>query len=193
MTAEQAESLLLGCYAAEVKFRHRDFAQDNATIDVIKQLAKVVTDAKGKFGVMFCGGVGNGKTTMLNALCFAIDWMKKAGYLDRDTASPQKITAKEVCYTAKRSDDEYLQLRKYPILAIDEIGEEPAEILSYGNVMNPIVDLLEYRYTEQLPTYMTTNLDASDIRGKYGSRIADRFNEMLAVIIFRHGSYRLKQ
>jgi DNA replication protein DnaC len=52
------------------------------------------------------------------------------------------------------------------------------------------MDLLEYRYVEQLPTFLTTNLDASEIRGKYGDRIADRFNEMLSVIIFRRVSYR---
>lgn len=38
--------------------------------------------------------------------------------------------------------------------------------------------------------HYTTNLTAGEIRGKYGDRLADRFNEMLEVIVFRNGTYR---
>ena len=67
---------------------------------------------------------------------------------------------------------------------------EPTEVVEYGNVLNPIIDLIEYRYLRQLFTLVTTNLTAEQIRKKYGNRIADRFNEMLEVIVFKNQSYR---
>ena len=76
------------------------------------------------------------------------------------------------------------------MLAIDDLGKEPTEVLDYGNVLSPVVDLMEYRYQHQLFTAVTTNLTPDEIRDKYGKRIADRFNEMLEVIVFEDISYR---
>jgi DNA replication protein DnaC len=75
-------------------------------------------------------------------------------------------------------------------LAIDDLGLEPAEIMNYGNVITPAVELLSHRYNEQLMTIVTTNLDPSQIKQKYGVRIADRFREMFLKVIFKNGSYR---
>lgn len=44
------------------------------------------------------------------------------------------------------------------ILAIDDLGTEPREIIEYGNVLSPIIDLISYRYEHQLPTIITSNL-----------------------------------
>lgn len=83
------------------------------------------------------------------------------------------------------------------MLAIDDLGTEPTEVLDYGNVLSPVIDVIEHRYNKQLFTFITTNLVANSedekittIRKKYGVRIADRFNEMLHVIIFKDISYR---
>lgn len=55
-----------------------------------------------------------------------------------------------------------------------------------------MVELLEYRYNNQLFTAITTNLTPKEVREKYGNRIADRFNEMMQVIIFDNDTYRKK-
>lgn len=86
----------------------------------------------------------------------------------------------------------FRNLRNMPMIAIEDMGREPIEVLDYGNVLNPVVDMLEYRYNLQLFTFITTNLTKSQIREKYGNRIADRFNEMLEVIIFKNETYRDK-
>ena len=83
-----------------------------------------------------------------------------------------------------------LHYRFQQMLAIDDLGKEPTEVLNFGNVVSPVVDLLEYRYNHQLFTVVTTNLTPKEIREKYGARIADRFNEMLEVIRFQDISYR---
>ena len=86
----------------------------------------------------------------------------------------------------------FRNLRNMPMIAIEDMGREPIEVLDYGNILNPVVDMLEYRYNMQLFTFITTNLTKSQIREKYGNRIADRFNEMREVIIFKNETYRDK-
>ena len=88
------------------------------------------------------------------------------------------------------NDVKFADLRRRDMLAIDDMGKEPAEIMNYGNVLNPVIDIIEHRYQHQLFTAITTNLTGNQIREKYGARIADRFNEMLEVIVFQDISYR---
>lgn len=59
-----------------------------------------------------------------------------------------------------------------------------------GHVVNPISDLIESRYRDQLFTFITTNLTPREIRQKYGNRVADRFNEMTEPVVFENGTYR---
>lgn len=76
------------------------------------------------------------------------------------------------------------------MLAIDDLGTEPVEVLEYGNRLNPVIDLLYKRYDEQLFTIITTNLTPKEIRERYGERIADRLNEMAFRIVFDNETYR---
>lgn len=76
------------------------------------------------------------------------------------------------------------------MLAIDDLGVEPVETQAYGNIYYPVIDVLTKRYDKQLFTMITTNLTPAEIRDKYGERIADRLNEMMAKIIFRNETYR---
>ena len=99
------------------------------------------------------------------------------------------VDAKDIVTTKNEKDKR--NLRSRPLLAIEDMGREPTEVLEYGNVLNPVIDLLEYRYDAQLFTMITTNLNPSEIRQKYGARIADRFNEMFERVIFKNQSYRI--
>ena len=58
-------------------------------------------------------------------------------------------------------------------------------------MLNPAIDLLSARYTDQLFTVVTTNLTPKQIREHYGDRIADRFNEMFERIVFDNSTYRI--
>ena len=98
--------------------------------------------------------------------------------------------AREIARLNKDDFAKFEKIRSKKTLAIDDMGLEPAEVMDYGNILNPVVDLLSYRYDEQLFTIVTTNLKPEEIRQKYGDRIADRFNEMMERIIFYNGSYR---
>lgn len=61
-------------------------------------------------------------------------------------------------------------------LAIDDLGTEPVEVMDYGNIITPVINLLTKRYEAHLFTIVTTNLDPKEIHKRYGDRIADRLN-----------------
>ena len=99
------------------------------------------------------------------------------------------LEAKEIAQLSGKPE----QLTAYqtiPLLFLDDLGREPTEVMRYGNVTSPITELLEYRYNQRLTTIVTTNLEPSEIREKYGDRIADRFNEMFVVVSYTGNSYR---
>jgi DNA replication protein DnaC len=73
---------------------------------------------------------------------------------------------------------------------IDDIGIEPKEVMDFGTITTPVVDLLEARYNRLKYTFVTTNLTPSELSEKYGPRLADRFREMFHVIGYDHPSYR---
>lgn len=193
LSAQDALDLLTAHYQVAVEFRHCKFVLDENTSNALVKLAQYLTQPNPKFGVLFCGTCGNGKTTLTYALQKTINFLdnrKHFSFLGEyfEVGMPL-IDAKELVELS-RSPKKFDDIRSRSMLAIDDMGKEPAEVLDFGNVTNPIIDLIEYRYHHQLFTVITTNLDPDMIKKKYGHRVADRFREMLHVIVFQDISYR---
>lgn len=173
---------------------------DDDTKEHIKAAAEWLCDPNGKLGFMMTGLYGNGKTTLLKAMCSLIDYLYDSA-CSSERKSVKIITAKEIAKMCidKERQDSYKSLFNEELLAIDEVGEEPAEIISYGMVHTPIRDLLEERYKRQKVTIITTNLVQSEkkqlfqIRDHYGERVVDRFREMMKIVPFHNESYRKNQ
>lgn len=155
---------------------------DNQQVqEIAKRIADFLTsDTDYHFGIMLCGLPGNGKTTMMEAL---YDMCKYRGDYSLLTSSKKFIKACEDGIDITAYFDEKRMF-------IDDLGAERKEVLSYGNVITPIVDLLEHRYAKRMFTVVTTNLDADQLGEKYGTRLRDRFREMFVMIPFRGGSFR---
>lgn len=85
---------------------------------------------------------------------------------------------------------EWHNVARAPLLAIDDLGTEPREVMEFGNMTAPMRDLLEIRYDRSLPTLISTNMTPADITKRYGDRIGDRMREVMEVVRFRNGSYR---
>ena len=184
----QVVDMLTASVQAEVEYRHRAFRDNPEMRKQIEKAARWLTTQE-RFGLLLCGVPGNGKTTLMLAIRSLIN------FLDMTNAYNEKmgvslIDAREIVRLNKDDFNGLRKVRSQPMLAIDDMGLEPSEVLDYGNVLNPVIDLISYRYTEQLFTIVTTNLKPEQIRQKYGDRIADRFNEMMERIIFYNGSYR---
>lgn len=179
-------------YEQRVIDRNCEFMLDEPTKDCIRQMARILVDAQSpKFGVVLCGTFGNGKTTMMFAVRKAIHHFFERGIIsfrDFDSCIPL-LPVKEVLVRA-RDDRGYRDLKTVDILMIDDLGTEPKEVMDYGTISTPIVDILEARYNNMKFTIATTNLTPSELSEKYGPRLADRFREMFDVIGYEHPSYR---
>ena len=180
--------MLIASYMAEVEYRHRKYIESPELIDRITTAARWLINQK-RFGILLCGVPGNGKTTLMLAIRSLINFLDITDSYN-EKMSVYRIDAREIARLSNEDFAKFEKIRSKKMLAIDDMGLEPAEVMDYGNILNPVVDLLSYRYDEQLFTIVTTNLKPEEIRQKYGDRIADRFNEMMERIIFYNGSYR---
>lgn len=191
MTQDQAADFLLAGVMGEVEYRHGVFEDTPVLRGYINKVSQWLTSSDHKFGLVLCGTCGNGKTTLMRAICSVINFLNiKDQY--NDSYSIGILSAKDIAHKNKDDYTAYKQICGRTMLAIDDLGFESAEVLSYGNVLNPLIDLIEQRYTDQLFTLITTNLTPEQIRERYGDRIADRFNEMMTKIIFTNSSYRTR-
>lgn len=188
-TKEQAYDLMRAAYMAEVEFRHREYKEDEHVVANLRSVASYLTDEGSRFGIMLCGVCGNGKTTMLYAFQNMLNYLIDRNIFDKEKVGIRIIDAKEILSLGK-DDKEFSRIRADKMIGIEDLGKEQTGVMDYGNLINPVIDLLEYRYNQQLFTFITTNLTPKDIRKKYGNRIADRFNEMLHVVIFGGKTYR---
>lgn len=192
----QACNALWAAMKAVVEHRGRTFRLDTHTRSHIEQAAAWLTDPAATPGLMLCGLCGNGKTSLATAISWLIGYVteRELGY-SRRMCMPL-VTAKEIasmCMAAHRNADRherYAALAAEPMIIIDELGEEPREVIVYGMTHTPMADLMAQRYAAQRMTVVTTNLETDQIRAKYGERIYDRFREMLTPVIFENDSYR---
>lgn len=194
---KQLANALYAAYAAEVRLRHKEMILDEDTKEHISTAAEWLGNPAGKFGFMMTGLYGNGKTTLMMAMCNLINYLfDSATYNERITI--RVVKAKDIARMAidKERRSEYEKMYYEELLAIDELGEEPAEIISFGMIYTPIRDLLEERYARQKMTIITTNLVQNkekkifQIKDHYGERVVDRFREMMKILPFHNSSYR---
>ncbi len=189
MTYPQAVDFITAAYMSEVESRHCIYIADTPTLLHIDSVAQWLTSPRPKFGMLLCGQCGNGKSTLARAVRSAIHYLNGNDY-GENAKSVMLVDAKDICEAAKKDYSQFRKLARHELLIIEDLGIEPSEVLDYGNVLNPAVDLLAKRYDDQLFTIVTTNLTPQKIREHYGDRIADRFNEMMERIVFTNPTYR---
>lgn len=190
MGASGIADVIEAAYKCEVESRHRRYQADTETKRNIESVARILADDTGKFSLLFSGTCGNGKTTMMYAIRDVIREISRMGALDGQYAGKELIVKDAIDVVRTAADSDMQSIVAIPLLAIDDLGKEPAEVVNYGNIINPMVELIEKRYKRQLFTLATTNLTPRQIREKYGARMADRFNEMFNVVIFKNSTYR---
>ena len=195
MSTEEAALYIEAALQVEVEKRGRTFGDSDELQSHIRQMAELFTKPTYKFGIMLCGGVGNGKSTMMYALQNLIRALEipKNGNTTFSTYGMRVESAKFIYNQVKVDSQEYRQIQNANMLGIDDLGEEEPTLLDYGNRIAPVIDLLSYRYNRMLFTMVTTNLTPSQIRTVYGVRIADRFNEMMLVLHYKSPSFRTPQ
>ncbi len=189
-SAEDTEVMLSEAVQHEVRYWGHSYIADNDA--AISKAARWLSESPTP-GLIIFGNVGNGKTTLINAITNLIN----AYSLGRDTAGNSAwmkfVTTDTLARYAKEDSEKMWSIIRTPMLALDDLGAEQDTIKTYGNVVNPAVELLSYRYQYRLFTLVTTNLKTAEIRQRYGDRIADRMNEMFTRIIIRGTTYRTRK
>ena len=192
MESREAKNALYGYYKREVERRKNEFVMTDELKQQISEVGDFLTTETRYYGLFLPGSIGNGKTTMLKAIRNLLIYLvenDRIRYCEGDKY-PRFVTARDMANIAKDAD-EFRSLKTTKYLILDDLCEEPAEVLSFGNYIYPFVELLEYRYEQMLPTFISSNFGAVDIEEKYHSaRISDRMKEMFKIISFKEESFR---
>ena len=190
MSFDDARVYLLAAYQAEVERRHKVFERNEHFDAQLNLIANYLTGGSEKFGLMFCGLCGNGKTTWAKALQLLVSGLNLKNPINNLYYVFPLCNAKDLAMRSKGNYNDWRNVMRYQLMIVDDLGTEPREVMEFGNVYTPLIDLITTRYEEQLYTIFTTNLTPAQLEEKYGKRIADRLNEMVEKVVFENASYR---
>jgi len=130
--------------------------------------------------VIFCGGVGTGKTMLLSALIQSL----RVGYYIRAVDISRNVRH---AYSSNESElDVIEELANQRLLVIDEVGLQQntkAEALL-------ITDLIDRRYGNMVATILITNLDEEGVKESFGPRAFSRMMQKGAIISINGESQR---
>lgn len=177
---ERAYDALLFHYERTVNESGRIFKDSLHVKEAIRTIADFMTSDDYHFGIMLCGQPGNGKTTLMQAMY----------ELCRFTGEHPLLTSGKRIVSSVENGLPMDSFCNDKLMFIDDLGAERKEVMEYGNILTPVIDLLEYRYAKRFFTVVTTNLDADQLGEKYGARLRDRFREMFIVVPFTNTSFR---
>ena len=175
---------------AEVERRHKVFERNEHFDAQLNLIDKYLTGGNKKFGLMFCGLCGNGKTTWAKALQLLVSGLNLKNPINNLYYVFPLCNAKDLAMRSKGNYNDWRNVMRYQLMIVNELGTEPREVMELGNVYTPLIDLITTRYEEQLYTIFTTNLTPAQLEKKYVKRIVDRLNEMVEKVVFENESYR---
>lgn len=145
-------------------------------------------------GIYIGGTTGSGKSWCLeimrayaSALGFKITFPVNCEKDDSWMLWWRIVRADEVCETFSE-DGKITELKKLPILAVQDFGQEQEESLYMGNRIDAVRQLIEYRgdLTNEL-TLITSNLPMGSDRlvTRYGDRVASRLRQMCNNLVIK--------
>lgn len=165
------------------KFNQR-VSGTRAAFDAFKALATGETDQP---FLLCCGGVGNGKTHLCEALVIQ---MRKRGYLTRYNKVVEilRILKGAMDNEAMPPVDTLIaRFAEARVLILDDYGIE------YGSrwEQSVIEDLIDERYRARRITVLCTNLDISELPERIGSRFSDP--EVAVKVLNEGADYRKRR
>jgi DNA replication protein DnaC len=172
----------------------RQFSIDDENILIIQNLCYYFSeddrfDGDPKKGLLLVGGVGIGKTTLMQF------------FKQNQKASYRVLSCREIESDFSAEGEKSVQYCSYNIkiatnanpfghqeigFCFDDLGTE-ANGKHFGKEKNVMAEIILNRYDNQIAfpcTHITTNLSADKIREQYGTRVTDRMREMFNIITF---------
>ncbi len=191
---EQFISLISRC--AEISLERRDerrpFVIDAENRTVIDQLF-LYLHQDSRFsgdlrkGILLTGKYGCGKTLIMHS--FSEMYNTIVGELDIRRPVLKFIKSTELLETIK--DKPIKTFSRMPLI-IDELGREPKQIMDYGNLRSPLVEMLCERYDTGAWTHGTSNFTLETLSSEsfYGKMTGDRIKSMFNFLELKGGSRR---
>ena len=181
---------LFSAIAAEVEYRGGTIKESEVLNNQLRHVASWLCEDNTKNSLFLAAQCGNGKTTFLRAIQNLVTALGIKSNLSNKTFAPGLYGAKQLATICKSNPSQWQSIINQELIVIDDIGTEPREIVDFGNVINPIAELISYRYEALLPAIYRTNLSPSSIAEVYGKRVADRLKETAEIVVFSNESYR---
>lgn len=152
---------------------------------IIEEAAGWMCDEKKKVLVL-CGALGNGKTTLMDAIVSIYNGAKMQG-VNGYVINFTRIDSFDIDHATSQRIDE---IKRVPLLALDDIGLENNVSREYGNERVPFVEIMYKRYEINCITVITTNLTPEMMRKRYGEKVADRLAETAEFVPFKNTTFR---
>ena len=132
-------------------------------------------------GIILLGPTGTGKTHLLAGLIHAmIEKEFSRGHLFRSDLLKlykwHRVVSliadyREVSFRDKRAIRNTARTVKF--LVLDDLATENSKDFA----LDVLLDILDYRYEESLPTFLTSNVGPEELSDRYGDRFVSRFRD----------------
>ena len=151
--------------------RDQTFTNFNADVAGVRKAYKIawnIAEGIGDFiWFILYGGVGNGKTHLLNAIANRV---MERGYQVKLVMMAELLSELRMAIRTNETDDKLKELKKVPYLLIDELGLE----LGSDWEKEKIEELLAARWNNGRFTVVATNRDIEELPPRLKSRFQDK-------------------
>lgn len=182
---------------AENRFAYENFIKwchGDATMKQIHPDTGEIVPGNLYAGIYIGGTTGSGKSWCLeimrayaSALRFKVTIPVTYDKDDTRPLSWRIIRADEICEQFAE-DGKITELKRLPVLAIQDMGQEQEESLYMGNRVDAVRQLIEYRGDlDNELTLITSNLPMGSDRlmARYGDRVASRLRQMCNNLVIK--------
>lgn len=141
---------------ASYKNLYRDDKKRLPIIKYFKEFTDKYLKKEKVKGIYLTGSFGSGKTYMISAL---FNELAKKGVKSVIVYYPEFLRSLKSSFKDSY-DERFEEVKKAPLLLIDDIGAENVTSWNRDEVLAPI---LQYRMDEALPTFFTSNLSLAEL------------------------------
>ena len=138
------------------------YIDDKSRLNIIKYIDAYYKNYPNKDlkGVYLHGNFGSGKTYLISAL---FNELAKKNVKSATVYFPEFLRTLKASFNKSEEiaySDKYEYIKKIPLLLLDDIGAENVTAWGRDEVLGT---LLQYRMTENLPTFFTSNLNLNEL------------------------------
>lgn len=148
---------------------------------------KVRRPTSKRFSLFYFGEVGVGKTGLLSSVFRHIVESGQPGLWIQYSDFVMEVQGG---YADGTADTKLRTAQTVPVLFLDDLGSEALKYKETDDKRLILWQLISHRHGEDLPTFITSNLQPARLRSQFENRIIDRIEEMAMCIPVRGQNLR---